>query len=163
VDNDPVVLRHAEARLASGAAGSTAFVQADVRDPERLLAEAARSLDLTRPVALSVVAVMHYINDEQDAYDLLHRYLDALAPGSHLVLSHVTADMDPEAMQRATEVFHSHGMPFHPRTRDQVARFFTGLDLLDPGLVPVLEWRPCTEDGETDGAVPVYVGVGRKG
>ncbi|GGX72059.1 hypothetical protein GCM10010358_28020 [Streptomyces minutiscleroticus] len=161
-DNDPVVLRHAQALLRGSPQGRTDYVHADVRDPETILRSAAETLDLDRPVALSLVALTHYLAaDEDDAYGLLGRYMDALAPGSCLVLSQVTQDLAPERMAKVTELFRRGGTPFFPRSHTEVSRFFDGLHLLDPGVVPVLEWRPGPEDPAEE-PVPVYAAVGRK-
>ncbi|MFE9168913.1 SAM-dependent methyltransferase [Streptomyces kebangsaanensis] len=164
-DNDPVVLRHAEALLHGSERGRTDYVHADVRDPGTILRLAGESLDLGRPVALSLVALTHYLADDaDDVYGLLDRYVSALAPGSLVILSQVTQDISPEGVARAAELFRRGGTPFHPRTHAEFSRFFTGLDLLDPGVVPVLAWRPGPKDAEAlaEGAVPVYAGVARK-
>ncbi|MER6620766.1 MULTISPECIES: SAM-dependent methyltransferase [unclassified Streptomyces] len=166
-DNDPIVLRHAEALLHGTAEGSTRYVHADVRDADTLLRRAAESLDLGRPVALSLVALTHYLDDDpdgDDAYGLLERYTAALAPGSFLILSQVTPDLSPEAVGQAAEHFRRGGTPFHPRSLAAFSRFFTGLELLGPGVIPVHGWRPEAEDvaAQAEGIVPVYAGVARK-
>ena len=164
-DNDPIVLRHAEALLHGSVEGSTDYVHADVRDPETILRLAGECLDLKQPVALSLVALTHYLDsDGDDVYGLLERYVDALAPGSHLVLSQVTADISPEGVEKAAELFRRSGTPFFPRGREEFSRFFDGLDLLDPGVVPVVDWRPEAEDlaAAKEGVAPLYAGVARK-
>ncbi|MFR0356122.1 SAM-dependent methyltransferase [Streptomyces sediminimaris] len=166
-DNDPIVLRHAEALLRGSGEGTTDYVHADVRDAETLLRRAAESLDLTRPVALSLVALTHYLGDEADGDDvhgLLRTYLAALAPGSHLILSQVTADLNPEAVAQAADAFKAGGTPFFPRSITEFQRFFEGLELLGPGVIPVTGWRPEAEDvaAQAEGVVPVYAGVARK-
>ncbi|MFK0119174.1 SAM-dependent methyltransferase [Streptomyces sp. NPDC090994] len=166
-DNDPIVLRHAEALLHGCAEGSTDYVHADVRDPDTVLGAAGESLDLGRPVALSLVALTHYLGDAadgDDAHGLLKRYVDALAPGSFLILSQVTADLNPEAVGKAAALFARGGTPFHPRPLAEFARFFEGLELLGPGVIPVTGWRPEPEDVavQAEGIVPVYAGVARK-
>ncbi|MEU0741291.1 SAM-dependent methyltransferase [Streptomyces sp. NPDC006134] len=166
-DNDPIVLRHAEALLRGTDEGATDYVHADVRDPDRILRLAAASLDLSRPVALSLVALTHYLDDAadgDDVYGLLKRYVDALAPGSHLILSQVTADLNPEAVEKAAALFARGGTPFFPRPLAAFARFFDGLELLGPGVIPVTGWRPEPEDvaAQAEGIVPVYAGVARK-
>ncbi|WP_037673629.1 SAM-dependent methyltransferase [Streptomyces griseus] len=166
-DNDPIVLRQAQALLRGSAEGGTTYAHADVRDVDTLLARAAESLDFTRPVALSLVALTHYLDDEpdgDDVYGLLKRYVDALAPGSHLILSQVTPDLNPEAVGKAAEHFRRGGTPFHPRSLAGFARFFEGLELLGPGLIPVSGWRPEPQDValQAEGIVPVYAGVARK-
>ncbi|MBN0044471.1 SAM-dependent methyltransferase [Streptomyces actuosus] len=166
-DNDPLVLRHAEALLHSAPEGATHYVHADVRDVDALLTRAEEVLDLARPVALSLVALTHYLDDDpegDDVYGLLGRYVAALAPGSHVILSQVTADLNPEAVQRAAEHFRRSGTPFHPRSVTAFGRFFDGLELLGPGVIPVTGWRPGPEDvdAQAEGVVPVYAGVARK-
>ncbi|MEV5872821.1 SAM-dependent methyltransferase [Streptomyces sp. NPDC052101] len=164
-DNDPIVLRHAEALLRSSAEGSTDYIHADVRDPGAILRQAGQSLDLARPVALSLVALTHYLSDaEDDVYGLVETYVRHLAPGSFLILSQVTQDLSPEGVARAAELFRRGGTPFHPRTLPEFSRFFTGLDLLGPGVIPVHGWRPEPKDVtvQAEGVVPVYAGVAVK-
>jgi SAM-dependent methyltransferase len=169
-DNDPIVLRHAEALLRSAPEGSTNYLQADVREPERILKPAQEMLDFAEPVALSMVALMHFVSeDEDDAYGLVRRYLDALAPGSYLVLTQLTPDVDPEAMAKVSASYRKGGTGLYPRTHAEVVRFFDGLELLDPGVVSAPHWRPEPEsDPEPDQPaggglpVPMYVGVARK-
>ncbi|GCB44487.1 SAM-dependent methyltransferase [Streptomyces sp. NL15-2K] len=170
VDNDPIVLRHAEALLHSTAEGCTTYVHADVRAPDTVLRPASGTLDFTQPVALSLVALTHYLSDEpdgpdgDDAYGLLKRYVSELAPGSCLILSQVTPDLSPEAVERAADQFRQSGTPFFPRSLAEFSRFFDGLELLGPGLIPVSGWRPEPEDvaAQAEGIVPVYAGVARK-
>ncbi|MFF7750824.1 SAM-dependent methyltransferase [Streptomyces sp. NPDC007971] len=169
-DNDPIVLRHAEALLHGTAEGSTQYVHADVRDPGGILKRAAETLDFEQPVALSLVALTHYLNDAadtdggDDVYGLVARYVARLAPGSFLILSQVTQDLSPDGVARAAELFRRGGTPFHPRTLPEFRRFFDGLELLGPGVIPVHGWRPEPEDvaAQAEGVVPVYAGVARK-
>jgi SAM-dependent methyltransferase len=166
-DNDPIVLRHAQALLRGSAEGGTEYVHADVRDPDTILRAAAESLDFSRPVALSLVALTHYLGDAADGDDvhgLLKRYVDVLAPGSHLILSQVTPDLNPGAVAKAAALFRQGGTPFHPRSLAEFSRFFDGLRLLGPGVIPVTGWRPDPEDvaAQTEGIVPVYAGVAVK-
>ncbi|CAM5355425.1 SAM-dependent methyltransferase [Streptomyces canus] len=161
-DSDPIVLRHAQALLHSTPEGATTYVHADVRDPDTILRAAAETLDFSEPVALSLVALTHYLND--DAYGLLKRYAAELAPGSFVILSQVTPDLNPEAVERAAEQFRRSGTPFFPRSLAAFSRFFDGLELLGPGVIPVSGWRPGPEDvaAQAEGIVPVYAGVARK-
>ncbi|MEV5436811.1 SAM-dependent methyltransferase [Streptomyces sp. NPDC052682] len=166
-DNDPIVLRHAEALLRGTPEGATEYVHADVRDIDTLLRRAGEVLDLREPVALSLVALTHYLDDDpdgDDVYGLLRAYVAALAPGSHLILSQVTADLNPQAVGKAAEHFRRGGTPFHPRSLTEFSRFFDGLELLGPGVIPVHGWRPEPEDvaAQAEGIVPVYAGVARK-
>ncbi|MFI6651840.1 SAM-dependent methyltransferase [Streptomyces sp. NPDC050529] len=143
VDNDPVVLVHAQALLTSGPEGRTEYIEADLRDPARILEAARRTLDLDRPVALVLAAVLHFIEDEA-AYPIVEQLLDALAPGSFLVLSNVSSDLNPEQVGQVTKAFKERGFAMVRRSHAQVERFVTdnGLEMLDPGVVPVHRWRP---------------------
>nr|WSW66928.1 SAM-dependent methyltransferase [Streptomyces sp. NBC_00995] len=142
-DNDPVVLVHAQALLTSGPEGRTDYVEADLREPARILEAARRTLDLDRPVTLVLAAVLHFIEDEA-AYPIVKQLLDALAPGSYLVLSNVSSDLNPEQVGRITQSFKERGFAMVRRSRAQVERFVTdnGLEMLEPGVVPVHRWRP---------------------
>ncbi|MGW2318535.1 SAM-dependent methyltransferase [Streptomyces sp. NPDC001680] len=161
VDNDPIVLAHASALLRGTPEGVTEYVQADARDPRAILEQAARVLDFGRPVALSLIALLHFVADEDGAHAVLSTLLDALAPGSCLVLSTMTADFERENVERGIAAYAAGGVTLVARSRDEVAAFFTGLDLLEPGVVSVTDWRP---DEAPDGAGPVslYGAVGRK-
>jgi O-methyltransferase involved in polyketide biosynthesis len=166
-DNDPIVLRHAEALLHGSAVGSTEYVHADVRDPDTILRLAGETLDFTQPVALSLVALTHYLGEEpdgDDVYGLIKRYVDVLAPGSYLVMSQVTPDLNPEAIAKAADHFRHSGTPFHPRTLAEFSRFFDGLELLGPGVISVYGWRPDPEDvaAQAEGIVPLYGAVAHK-
>ncbi|MBN0046571.1 SAM-dependent methyltransferase [Streptomyces actuosus] len=148
VDNDPIVLAHARALLTSGPEGRTDYVDADLRDVSAILERAAETLDFDRPVALCLLAVLHFIPDET-AYAVVGELLDALAPGSRLVLSHLADDLTPHTA-RIVKSFQERGLSFVLRSKGKVERFFTenGLSPVEPGVVPVHHWRP-------DGAAPV--------
>jgi len=143
VDNDPVVLAHARALLTSKPEGKTDYLDADLRDPESILREAARTLDFDRPVALVLAAILHFVDDEA-AYDVVAQLLDALVPGSYLILSHLTVDLNPEAGMKVAKSYADSGMTFVLRSKPEVLRFVTdsGLELVEPGIVPVHHWRP---------------------
>ncbi|MCX5142769.1 MULTISPECIES: SAM-dependent methyltransferase [unclassified Streptomyces] len=143
VDNDPVVLVHAQALLTSGPEGRTDYIEADLRDPATILEAARRTLDLDRPVALVLAAVLHFIEDDA-AYPVVERLLGALAPGSLLVLSNVSSDLNPEQVGQVTKAFKERGFAMVRRSHAQVERFVTdnGLEMLEPGVVPVHRWRP---------------------
>jgi SAM-dependent methyltransferase len=169
VDNDPIVLAHAHDLLAGSPEGATRFVQGDVRRPDAVLEQAADTLDLTRPVALLLLGVLHVVPDADNPQASVARLVDALAPGSHVVISHMTDDgldgadgADLVAVTtRLADAMRSTNPPAI-RDRASVAAFLDGLDLIEPGLVPVGRWRP---DGEADGASdtsPVVGGVARK-
>ncbi|OIJ94619.1 SAM-dependent methyltransferase [Streptomyces colonosanans] len=165
VDNDPIVLAHARALLVSAPEGGTDYLQADLRDVDRILAAARETLDLSQPVGLMLVAVLQYIPDADDPYGLTRRLLDALAPGSHLVLSHPAADISAEEVAASMRVYNERAAAHAgatPRTHAGVTRFFDGTDLLDPGVVQLPEWHPETEDATTSGPLPMWCGVGRK-
>ncbi|OKJ77915.1 SAM-dependent methyltransferase [Streptomyces sp. CB02460] len=143
VDNDPVVLVHAQALLTSGPEGRTDYIEADLRDPDRILEAARRTLDFDRPVALVLAAVTHFIEDET-AYPVVKQLVDVLAPGSFLVLSNVSSDLNPEQVGNITKGFKERGFAMVRRSYAQMERFVTGngLELLEPGIVPVHRWRP---------------------
>ncbi|MGW3144962.1 SAM-dependent methyltransferase [Streptomyces sp. NPDC001177] len=161
VDNDPIVLAHAGALLRGTPEGVTEYVQADAREPRAILEQAARVLDFGRPVALSLIALLHFIADDDGAGELVGVLVDALAPGSCLVLSAMTADFEPENVGRGIAAYAAGGVTLVARSHDEFGRFFKGLDLMAPGIVSVTDWRP--EDGG-DGEEPVslYGGVALK-
>ncbi|MEV6348204.1 SAM-dependent methyltransferase [Actinoplanes sp. NPDC051851] len=163
-DNDPLVLAHARALLTSAPEGRTAYVDAAFQEGERILDSPGvrDTLDLTEPVALLLFAVLHFIEDADDPYGTVARLMDALPGGSYLVVSHITADHDPEGWARFTAVMRRQGMASRLRSLDEVARFFTGLDPVAPGVVPILRWRPEADSPFTDTQVALYGGVGRK-
>jgi hypothetical protein len=145
VDNDPIVLVHARALLTSSAEGATAYVDADLREPGKILADAElrRTLDLSQPVALMLGAILHFIPDGADPYGIVSELVDALPSGSYLVASHATGDyFSPQTIAEIAAGRHG---PFWPRTRAEFARFFDGLELLSPGIVSVAEWRADDE------------------
>ncbi|MEU0727716.1 SAM-dependent methyltransferase [Streptomyces sp. NPDC006140] len=143
VDNDPVVLAHARALLTSGPEGRTDYIDADLRDPGRILEQAAKTLDFDRPVALCLVAILHFVADEE-AYPLVRELLDALPVGSRLVLSHLTEDLNPENIRAVQRTYTERGFTFVLRSRAEVEKFFTEnqLEIADPGIVPAHRWRP---------------------
>ena len=166
VDNDPIVMAHARALMASHPAGATAFIQADLRDPEKILAhpDLRATLDLGKPVALMLIAILHFLSDEENAQGVVSRLLDALPSGSCLAVTNLTTDfLDPERAAVAVSAAQGSGITYVPRTEEQVAAFFTGLDMVTPGVVPVLAWRPDPDDvPEHPRAAYVYAAVGRK-
>ncbi|MEU1006293.1 SAM-dependent methyltransferase [Streptomyces tibetensis] len=143
VDNDPVVLAHARALLTSGPEGRTDYIDADLRDPARILEQAAKTLDFDQPVALCLVAILHFVADEE-AYPLVSGLLDELPVGSRLVLSHLTEDLNPENIRAVQRTYTERGFTFVLRSRADVERFFTEnqLEIADPGVVPAHRWRP---------------------
>jgi S-adenosyl methyltransferase len=169
VDNDPIVLVHARARLTSSPEGRTAYIDADLRDVDRIVSspQLLATLDLDQPVALLLIAIMHFVPDEDDPYGIAGRLLDALPSGSYLALSHLTGDFDPEAWEGVAAVYRRSDVIMRVRSRPQIERFFDGLDLVDPGVVSLPRWRPDPSTGEpsqpTDAEVSVLGGVARKG
>jgi len=162
VDYDPVVLAHARALLTSSAPGATDYIDADLRDLDTILAEAARTLDFSRPVAVMLIAVMHLIIDQDRPYEIVSRLMDAVPAGSYLALSQVASDIEAEQMAEAARRYNrlAHETQRH-RTHAEVARFFDGLELVEPGVVPVQGWRPRSEvEARTRSAM--WGGVGRK-
>jgi hypothetical protein len=164
VDNDPIVLAHARALMTSDPAGATAFIQADLRDPGKILDDPAlrSTLDLGEPVVLMLIAILMYIKDDEDPRGLVSTLMDALPSGSYLALTHPTADFNPAEVASAVAVTERAGISFTPRSQGQVAAFFDGLDLVDPGVVPVQAWHL---EGVPPGAIRTayyYGAVGRK-
>ncbi|GAA2083905.1 SAM-dependent methyltransferase [Streptomyces albiaxialis] len=148
-DNDPIVLAHARALMNSTPEGDTAYVEADVRDPDRILEYARKTLDLSRPVALSAVALFHFIPEEDDPYGLMRRLTAPLAPGSALVFSHAAIDLDDGQMAALAEQYSKSVTPTRLATRQGTADFFEGMDLLPPGIVPTSEWHAAQAPDET--------------
>jgi O-methyltransferase involved in polyketide biosynthesis len=163
-DNDPLVLVHARALLTSSPQGSCDYVEGDLRDPDAILAKAARTLDLARPVALMLLGILHHIPDTDEAYSIVQRLMAALTPGSYLVINHSTSAVHGEAMEEAVRHWNQVGTPSMTlRSPQQIARFFAGLDLLTPGVVSCSRWRPdpgplAAEPDEVD----EFCGVARK-
>jgi SAM-dependent methyltransferase len=145
VDNDPIVLAHAQALLLSSAEGSTAYIQGDVREPEAILRAAREVLDFDRPVALSMNAVLHFVPGT--AHSIAEEFKAALAPGSALVLSHVTPDFAPKETAHLEEVYATSGTPVQARTKAEFADFFAGWNLLEPGIVVTSHWYSPDADG----------------
>lgn len=164
-DNDPIVLVQAAALLSGTAEGATEYLEADFRDPDAILEGARKVLDLNRPVALSLVALLHFVSDEDGAHELVRRLLAELPSGSYLVASHATADFTPEESKAATEKLKAAGVTLALRSRGEFTRFFDGLELVEPGVeVPQL-WHPELGEpvpGQDDGVIPGYGAVGRK-
>ncbi|HEV2242256.1 MAG TPA: SAM-dependent methyltransferase, partial [Streptosporangiaceae bacterium] len=162
VDYDPIVLIHARALLASHDDGLIDYLHADLRDPAAILDQAARTLDFSRPVAIMLIAILHAIGDEEDPYQIVTRLVDAVPAGSYLAISHVASDIDAEKIAEATarlnQLSHQH---FTLRDNAGVTRFFDGLEMLEPGLVRVEDWRPVSEL-ERHNRSAVWGGVARK-
>ena len=161
VDNDPLVLVHAQALLTSTPEGATDYIQADVRDPEFILREAARTLDFDRPTALMLMGIMGLVADYDETRSIVRRLLAALPSGSYLALYDGT-DTDP-AYVRALSGYNGGGaVPYTPRSPERIERFFDGLELLEPGVVSVPLWRPEPNPWGTPSEVACWGGVARK-
>jgi trans-aconitate methyltransferase len=143
-DNDPLVLAHARALLGSTTReGSCDYVDGDLREPEAIMAQAARTLDFTQPTAILLLAVLHFLPDAADPCGIVARLASALAPGSYLAISHLTGDFAPEQVAAATTAYNTQApVPVIARTHTQVTGLFGGLPLMAPGVVPITQWRP---------------------
>jgi O-methyltransferase involved in polyketide biosynthesis len=161
VDNDPIVLAHARALLTSTAQGATAYIEADARDTATILAEAAQTLDFSQPIAIMALMILQYIPDSDAPHQIVSRLMDAMPPGSYLTVSDTTKDIDTSRVANATSRLNTRMGPTRLtlRTREEIARYFDGLDLVDPGLVPLAEWRA---QADPKNVIPCYAGVGRK-
>ena len=146
VDYDPVVLLHAQALLTSSTQGALDYIDADLRDPQKLLAQAARTLDFSRPVAVMLIAILHLIGDQDDPGGIIKQLMAAVPAGSYLALSQVASDIEAEQMAEAAKRYNRLARETQRhRSHAEVTRFFDGLELLDPGVVPVPQWRPASE------------------
>jgi hypothetical protein len=163
VDHDPVVLAHARALLTGGEAGATEYIDADLRDTGSILSQAARLLDFTKPVAVTLLAILHAVPDVDDPYAIVATLMRAVPSGSYLAITHGASDLiNPQALQALYGSFKGKvQQQFQWRTRDEVARFFAGADLVEPGLVRVDDWR---QESGADGASrsAVWAAVARK-
>jgi hypothetical protein len=164
VDNDPIVLAHARALLTSNPEGKTAYIAADARDPEKILQEAAETLDFSQPIAVMTLMIMQYIPDSDDPHAIVARLLDAVPSGSYLVASDTAKDIDADTVATATGRLNQRMGPAQltPRTKAEIAAFFSGLDMLPPGLVPLNRWRPGPDDPVLEHDLPTYCGIGQK-
>ena len=166
VDNDPIVLAHAHALLAGS--DSTAYVDGDLCDPQPILRQAAGTLDFQEPMAVLLFGILHVIPDSADPYGAVATFVRSAAPGSYLAISHMTTDVQPAAMAEVLERLDETTRDTNPpafRSKDEVSRFFTGLDLVEPGIAQVDLWRPDPRSGSSRPGArvpPLYAAVGRK-
>jgi SAM-dependent methyltransferase len=162
VDNDPVAMIHARALLAKSP--GVVAIEADLRRPEEVLelARSAGGLDFSQPVVVLMVAILHFIPGHDDPAQILKTFIAAMAPGSHLVLSHATHDAQPEEAGRATAIYRNASSPLITRTREEIAALFAGLPLVDPGLVYTVQWRPSHPPPDPPEAAGLYAGVAYK-
>ena len=162
VDNDPLVLVHARALLTSAPGGATSYIEADVRDPDAIVREAAKTLDFSQPVALMMLGILGQLDDADEPGSIVARLLDALPAGSYLALSDGT-DTSPEMNQAIAIYNQNSASSYHLRSPARIAGFFTGLDLVPPGVVTTSSWRPDVSDADEELRVVHSVsGVGGK-
>ncbi len=161
VENDPLVLAHARALLTSSREGSCDYIDADLHEPEKILTAVSQLLDFTRPIGLMLLGIMGHITDDDEARSIVQRLLDALAPGSYLVLNDGASvtQARAEAQQRYNE---GSSAPYKLRSPGKIAGFFDGLELLEPGVVSVSRWRPEPSPFGLPPEVEAFCGVGRK-
>jgi O-methyltransferase involved in polyketide biosynthesis len=165
VDNDPLVLVHARALLTTAQPGLVTYLEADLREPKSILEDPqlATAFDLTQPVALTMIAVLQHVTEPGQDRRLIEAMMDRLAPGSALVISTVTVDNDPDGGSRTVKSYNSAGVPAVSRTREETLELFSGLELAEPGLVPVHRWQPEEADLTIDDKdVYMYGGVAFK-
>lgn len=164
VDNDPIVLVHASALLAGQDPQRTTVIQADLRDPGAILDHPAASavLDFDKPIAILLVAVLHFVMEDEDPVGIVDRLKQVMVPGSYLVVSHGTSDIDPERAAEAVSTYNRGGARIIARTGAQIRRFFEGLELVDPGLVQLPLWRPEDEVADDISGIWWYAGMARK-
>jgi hypothetical protein len=161
-DYDPIVLAHARSLLTSSPEGATDYLDADLREPGQILTAAARTLDLGQPVAIVLMAVLQFVMDEERPGDIVTELLDAVPSGSYLVVSHPASDIDAASMRElAKRLNRLMVQRVALRSRPEVTRFFDGLELVEPGVIRIPEWRP---DSPADRGIPstMWGGAGRK-
>ncbi|SHN44215.1 SAM-dependent methyltransferase [Cryptosporangium aurantiacum] len=164
-DNDPIVLTHARALLASAPEGVTDYLDADFRNPQQILEAAKRTLDFDQPIGLLLIAIAHFVGDADEPHRVVRELIDALPSGSYLALSHLTGDFLPEQWKKVEEMYAARGVTMQVRPKSEVERFFDGLELVEPGLTLVHRWRPDEKDrfaDRSDALVSVYGAVARK-
>ncbi len=162
VDNDPIVLAHARALLSTSAEGATAYLEADLRDPDTILSSARRTLDFSQPIALMLVGILHLVQDSEDPYGLVARYVAALPAGSYLTISHPASDIQPQQAEAQRRYNERVSTPQMLRSYEEVCRFFEGLELVPPGVVPVHTWHSGPDDEVPPGGISAHGGVARK-
>jgi len=161
VDRDPLVLTHSQALLTSSREGACDYLEADLRDVDRILKEASRTLDLTQPVALLLLAVLQVIPDEEEPGEVVAALATSLAPGSYVAISHMTADFAPEAVTAAARAYNERAaVPVTARSYAQLSELVGGYQLVAPGIVPITSWRRDQIDG-ADQVADLYGGVAR--
>jgi S-adenosyl methyltransferase len=161
VDNDPMVLVHARALLTSTPEGATAYIDADLRDPDKILQEAARTLDFTQPIAIMLMGILGHIADDDEAQSIVKRLVGAVSSGSYLTMNDGT-DTSEEVVEAARIWNQSANPTYHLRSPDRIARFFDGLELVEPGVVSPPRWRPEPGPSGLPAEIDSFCGVGRK-
>ena len=163
VDNDPMVLVHARALLTSSSEGATDYVEADLRDPDGVLEAAAKTLDLSRPVGVMLLGILHFVADSAEVRSIIDRLLSAVPSGSHLALTHATLELGGQANADAQADWNEKAaVALTPRTQAEIAGFFEQLELLEPGVVTMSRWRPDETMRDLPAEVAGYCAVGRK-
>ncbi len=165
VDNDPLVLVHTRALLVTNPEGATNYIEADLREPDKILEAAAATLDFNRPVAVMLLGILHFIPDTDEAYTVVDRLMGAVPSGSYLSLTHATLEIggDSQGNAKAQAEWNAKAaVPLTPRTKQQIARFYQDLELLEPGIVSMTQWRPDEAARELPEVVAGYCAVGRK-
>jgi hypothetical protein len=164
VDNDPIVLAHARALMVSGSLGKTAYIDADLREPEKILTDSSltHTLDLSKPVGLIMLATLMLLGDEDDPWGKVDTLKAALPPGSYFAISHHGQEFNPEAMGANVAAAAQAGVTLVPRTRAEVERFFDGWELIEPGVVPLVTWHPVGDSPADPNAAYLWAGVARK-
>jgi len=163
VDHDPVVISHAQALLTSSATGKTDYIQADLRDWPTNSAGAQRTLDFSRPVAVLLIAVLHFILDAEDPHRMMSRMMADLAPGSYLVIAHAASDIQASTAAAMAESYNAtSSLTITPRDRATVARFFDGMEMTGPGLMPLDQWWESSPASIADSGLSCYCGIARK-
>jgi len=161
-DNDPIVLRHAQALLRGSTEGAIAYLDADLREPGKILGEAAKTLDFSRPIGLLLLGILHNVGDDYDPHGIVRGLVQAIPAGSYLAICHLTADIYPELADFAKALNERQlDAPLVLRDHAQVTSFFDGLDLVEPGVVQLSKWRPQSEV-ESAAAAALWGGVARK-
>jgi O-methyltransferase involved in polyketide biosynthesis len=163
VDNDPLVLQHAQALLTSTPEGSTRYIEADLRDPDTILDAAAQTLDLERPVAIMLLGIMHFVHDDDELQSIIDRLLAAVPSGSHVAVANTTTAVNGELTAEAVRVWNLDAQPkLKLRTPERIAEFFRGLDVVEPGWVSCSRWRPDPTPDGLPAEVDQWAGVVRK-
>jgi hypothetical protein len=161
VDNDPLVLAHARALLTSSREGIAEYVDGDVHDPGKILAEATKTLDFTKPIAVIMNGILGHIADDGEARSIVAQLVDGLPSGSYLTLSD-GSDTSEEGVESMRFYNQSGGIPYHLRSPERITRFFDGLELVEPGVVPRNQWRPDITPPTSTAPSAGYGGVARK-